>query len=111
MTTEIMLIMSVFGAVLAVAFAIAAVVWLRKLRGGVVASLGEAVVQQISSLQRMGEIINQLQKQQQAQEQQIHGLIASSLKTRMEIAAIANRMDIVERDGEGSQATENRTLH
>ncbi|MFA4993927.1 MAG: hypothetical protein WC521_01285 [Bdellovibrionales bacterium] len=73
-------------------FVCMAVLWLRKLRESVIASLSEVAEQQIRSAQRTCESIAQIQKQQDTYNQQIHSLAQAGLRLQQEISSVSNRL-------------------
>ena len=74
-------------------FMAVAVLWLRKLRSTVSATLAETATHQVHSAQKLGEAVGHLQKQQRAYEQQLHNLAQASLKLRQELTTVAHRLE------------------
>ncbi len=109
MDGSLLLFVSSFSALAAVCFAAIAVLWLRRLRDGVFRSVEEATAQQLSSLNRLHEEIGRMQKQQKLQEQQVQSLVGSNLKLRIDMVAMASRLDMAEEDR--AQGCESRTVH
>lgn len=79
-------------------FLFVAVLWLRKLRLSVLHALKESATQQVLTAQRFGEAIEQLQKRQIQQEQQLYAMAQASLRLRQELNTVSNRMDSAERE-------------
>jgi hypothetical protein len=78
-------------------FVVVAMLWLKKLRATVQATMREIAGQQVCNAQRMSDCVGNLRKQQQSLEQQLHDLSQSSVRLRQEMVAIAARIEMSER--------------
>ncbi|MDD5586112.1 MAG: hypothetical protein PHY92_04030 [Alphaproteobacteria bacterium] len=82
----------------ATGFVVVAVLWLKKLRTTVQNTMREIAGQQVCNAQRLSEAVGQLRKQQRSLEQQLQDLTQSSSRLRQDVAAIATRVEISERE-------------
>ncbi|MBV8060612.1 MAG: hypothetical protein JO126_05455 [Alphaproteobacteria bacterium] len=75
------------------AFVIVAVMWLKRLRETVSATLTESANQQVRTAQRLSDQIAQLQKQQRHYEQQLQVLAQTSTQLRQGLVSVATRLE------------------
>jgi RNA polymerase-interacting CarD/CdnL/TRCF family regulator len=98
MDNPTLVILASITAITTTAFVAVAVLWLRKLRGGMSYALREAATQQVLTAQRLSELCQELQKRQDQQERQIHALAQANLRLSQELALVNNRMENTERE-------------
>lgn len=107
MTSAWMFLFAGTTALSAAGFVCVAVIWLRKLRETVSATLSESAGQQVLTAQRMSETIAHLQKQQDGYNQQIQALAQASLRLQQELSLVANRIESTH----GDNIRGGQTLH
>lgn len=87
------------------AFVVVAVMWLKRLRETVSATLAETANQQVRTAQRLGDQIAQLQKQQRHYEQQLQILAQTSTQLRQGLVNVATRLENNQADAPRSDYT------
>lgn len=74
-------------------FVVVAVLWLRKLREAVSATLAESANQQVRTAQRLSEALAQVQKQQHNYDQQLQNLAQANVQLRQGLLNVATRLE------------------
>ncbi|MFA5040655.1 MAG: hypothetical protein WC464_03360 [Bdellovibrionales bacterium] len=92
MTAEWVILFAGVAALSAAGCVLIAVIWLRKLRETVIATLTETAGQQILTAQHLSESIARLQKQQDNYAQQVQTLAQAGLRLQQEISNVSNRL-------------------
>lgn len=89
---EWMLALAAVTGLSATAFVVVAVLWLRKLRETVSASLAESANQQIQTARRFADAIAEVQKQQRNCEQQLMTLAQANTQLRQGLVTVASQL-------------------
>lgn len=93
----------------AAGFVVVAVLWLRKLRDALAATLGENAGTQIRTTQRLTMTIDQLLHRQELYEKRLLTLTEANIKMRQDLNLLAERVALGE--GEAGQPPRDRLLH
>ncbi|MDR3450576.1 MAG: hypothetical protein P4M15_12690 [Alphaproteobacteria bacterium] len=107
MTAETAYILAAISAGSAIGFVVVALMWMKKLRDTVSASLAEAAGQQIRTSKRLNESLAEVQKQQESYNRQIQVLAQAGMRLQQELSNVANRIE----NTQGETARGGQTLH